>query len=133
VKHETIISAIDTAALNMGVSGAAWLSNPENIAIGFDNGDIALFEHEGDHDYQVHVLFASGGRTAIKHVREAFGAMFEQHGAELIFGLVPDERGDVKMMDRNEIRGQAPDPRRAVRAFRALEYHVEGRKLKWAF
>lgn len=113
MKHETIISAIDTAALNMGVSGAAWLSNPENIAIGFDNGDIALFEHEGDHDYQVHFLFVSGGRTAITHARESFATMFEQHGAELIFGLVPDERRDVKLLARwagGKFAGKRPIP-----------------------
>jgi len=111
-KHQTIISAIDAAALNMGVSGADWLSNPENVALAFENGDIVLFEHEGDRDYQVHVLFVSGGRVAIQHVREAFAAMFD-NGAELIFGLVPDERRDVKMMARwtgMKFAGKRPIP-----------------------
>lgn len=66
----------------------------------FDNGDIALFDHEGDKNYQVHFLFESRGRKAIEHAREAFRIMFTQHGAELIFGLVPDFRRDVKLLAR---------------------------------
>jgi len=99
-KHEAIIQAIDAAPFNGGVRGQDWLANEDNIAILFANGDLALFEHEGDHDYQVHFLFVSGGRAAINHARESFAIMFEQHGAELIFGLVPDERRDVKLLAR---------------------------------
>lgn len=97
---ENVAEAIDEAALNHGVSGAAWLASEGNIPVTFDNGDIALFEHEGDDDYQVHFLFVARGREAINHARESFRVMFTDHGAKLIFGLVPDFRRDVKLLAR---------------------------------
>jgi len=97
---ETIAEAIDEATLNRGVRGADWLASEGNIPVTFDNGDIALFEHEGDDDYQVHFLFVARGREAINHARESFRIMFAEHGAKLIFGLVPDFRRDVKLLAR---------------------------------
>jgi len=97
---ETITKAIDTAPLNRGLSGAVWLASKGNIPVTFDNGDIALFDHEGERKYQVHFLFESRGREAIEHARESFKIMFTQHDAELIFGLVPDFRRDVKLLAR---------------------------------
>jgi hypothetical protein len=97
---QSVIEAIDTAPLNRGLSGAAWLASAGNIPVTFDNGDIALFDHEDGRNYQVHFLFQSRGREAIEHAREAFKIMFTQHGAELIFGLVPDFRRDVKLLAR---------------------------------
>lgn len=97
---QNIIDAIDRAPLNRGLSGAAWLASAGNVPVTFDNGDIALFDHEGAQDYQVHFLFNSRGREAIDHAREAFRIMFVDHGAELIFGLVPDFRRDVKLLAR---------------------------------
>jgi len=95
-----IIQAIDQAPLNRGLSGAAWLASTGNIPVTFDNGDIVMFDHEGGRDYQVHFLFQSRGREAIEHAREAFRIMFTDYKAELIFGLVPDFRRDVKMLAR---------------------------------
>jgi len=95
-----VAQAIDKAPLNRGLSGAAWLVRQGNIPITFPNGDVALFDAEGDGIYEVHFLFESRGRTAIDHAREAFRQMFTKHGAELIFGLVPDFRRDVKLLAR---------------------------------
>lgn len=99
-----IIEAIDTAPLNRGLRGVDWIANPGNIAITFDNGDIALFDDELEGDYQVHFLFKSRGRKAIDHARESFKRMFEEHGAKLIFGLVPrtpeHNRRDVALLAR---------------------------------
>lgn len=97
---ETVARKIDEAALNRGVSGTAWLASEGNIPITFDNGDIALFEYEGDKNYQVHFLFVGRGREAICHAREAFHLMFVRYDAKLIFGLVPDFRRDVKLLAR---------------------------------
>lgn len=97
---ETVAEAIDEATLNRGVSGADWLAHEGNVPVTFDNGDIALFEHEGGDDYQVHFLFVGRGREAINHARESFRVMFAEHGAKLIFGLVPDFRRDVKLLAR---------------------------------
>jgi hypothetical protein len=100
VSAEKVAEAIDNSPLNRGLSGAVWLASAGNIPVAFDNGDIALFDHEGGRDYQVHFLFQSRGREAIEHARESFRIMFTQHDAELIFGLVPDFRRDVKLLAR---------------------------------
>jgi hypothetical protein len=98
--HQIIANAIDTAPLNRGLKGVDWLARPGNTPVTFDNGDVALFDDEGDGVYQVHFLFQSHGRKAIEHAREAFKIMFTEHGASLIFGLVPDFRRDVKLLAR---------------------------------
>ena len=98
--HPNVAHAIDTAPLNRGLSGAAWLSRPGNIPVTFDNGDVALFDDEGDGTYEVHFLFESRGREAIEHAKQSFEIMFTQHDAALIFGLVPDFRRDVKLLAR---------------------------------
>lgn len=98
--HQLIANAIDTAPLNRGLKGADWLARSGNIPITFDNGDVALFDDEGDGVYQVHFLFASRGRKAIAHAREAFKIMFTDHHCNLIFGLVPEFRRDVAMLAR---------------------------------
>jgi hypothetical protein len=97
---EIIAEAIDTAELNRGVSGAAWLASPDNVPVTFDNGDIALFEHEGDKVFEGHLLFKSRGKQAVDHAREAFRRMFVDHGAEVLFGMIPHFRRDAKMVVR---------------------------------
>jgi hypothetical protein len=98
--NRQIAEAIDTAPLNRGLKGADWLKHSRNVPVTFDNGDIVLFDDEGDNIYQVHFLFQSRGRKAIEHARESFKIMFTEHGCDLIFGLVPDFRRDVKMLAR---------------------------------
>mgnify|MGYP001393615484 CR=1 FL=1 len=100
LNSSTIAQAIDEAPFNRGVRGADWLASGENTAVTFDNGDIALFEGEGDGNYSVHFLFIGRGRKAIDHAREAFKVMFTAHGAKLIFGLVPAFRRDVRLLAR---------------------------------
>lgn len=95
----TIISAIDASPLNRGLSGEAWLSHEANVPIVMGE-DVALFDDEGDCIYQVHFLFVSRGKAAVASARESFRQMFENYGAELIFGMVPDFRRDVKMLAR---------------------------------
>ena len=98
--NETVAEAIDTAPLNRGLKGIDWLATEGNIPVTFDNGDVALFDNEGDGIFQIHLLFKSRGRTAIEHVREATRIMFTERGASMIFGLVPDFRRDVKLIGR---------------------------------
>lgn len=76
------------------------MARPGNVPITFDNGDVALFDDEGDGTFEVHFLFESRGRQAIQHAQESFRRMFTDHGAKLIFGLVPDFRRDVKLLAR---------------------------------
>lgn len=98
--NQRIIEAIETAPLNRGLKGADWLASSGNIPVTFDNGDVVLFDNEGEGVYQIHVLFVSRGRKAIEHVREAFRILFTNHDARLIMGLVPDFRRDVKLLAR---------------------------------
>lgn len=103
-----VINAINNSPLNRGLDGCAWLSTPGNIAITFENGDIALFEPTyGSRDirsientYAVHILFESRGRQALDHLKEAFRQMIEDHGATILYGHVPDFRRDTKIMVR---------------------------------
>lgn len=96
---DLIISAIDASPLNAGLSGADWLNREGNVPVVMGE-DVALFDDEGDSIYQVHFLFVSRGRAAVASARESFKQMFERYGADLIFGLVPDFRDDVKMLAR---------------------------------
>lgn len=96
----SVAQAIDTAPLNRGLKGADWLASPGNMPVIFPNGDVMLFDYEAPGEFQVHVLFVSRGKKAIEHVREAFRTMFNEHGASLIFGMVPEFRRDVKMLAR---------------------------------
>lgn len=100
MSHEAaIIEAIETAPLNRGLKGADWLAFEGNVPIVLGR-DIALFDYEGENTYQVHFLFHSRGRGAVASARESFRRMFEQHGAQLIFGLVPDDLPHAKIMAR---------------------------------
>lgn len=97
---EIVAEAIDEAALNSGVRGADWLASEGNIPVTFDNGDIALFEHEGEGEYQGHFMFVSGGAIARDHAREALREMFEDRAATLIYGLTPTCLRHAKIMSR---------------------------------
>jgi hypothetical protein len=46
------------------------------------------------------VLYVSRGREAINQASEAIRTMFEEHGANLIYALVPVIRPDVKLLAR---------------------------------
>lgn len=97
--QQSVITAIDTSPLNRGLQGVDWVNDPRNIPI-VEEDDIALFDFEQPGVYQVHFLYESRGRKAIDFTKEAFRRMFEDHGAKMIFGLVPDFRRDVKLVAR---------------------------------
>lgn len=99
MSDQAIIDAIDASPLNRGLSGRDWLAHGGNVPIVMGD-DITLFDDEGEGVYQVHFLFASRGKAAIIAAKEAFRQMFENYGADLIFGLVPNFRRDVKMLAR---------------------------------
>lgn len=98
--HAQIIQAIENFELNQGITGPEWLNTPGNVAIAFEGGDVALFDHEEPGVYQGHLLFKSRGRAAIEHARQAFDKMFDEHGADLLLGLVPDNRRAAKLVVR---------------------------------
>lgn len=96
---DLIISAIDASPLNAGLSGADWLNREGNVPVVMGE-DVALFDDEGDSIYQVHFLFQSRGRAAVASAKESFRRMFVDYGADMIMGLVPDFRDDVKLLAR---------------------------------
>jgi hypothetical protein len=95
-----IAEAIDSSPLNRGLRGADWLAFEGNVSITTDDGDITLFDNEGDGVFAIHVLYVSRGRKAIERARDAIRAMFVDHDAKLIYGLVPVFRPDVKLLAR---------------------------------
>ncbi len=97
---EIVAARIDAAPLNRGLVGADWLASEGNVPVTFGNGDVALFDNEGDGVFEGHYLFVSRGAEAIRHARQALRTMFAEHGATLIFGMVPDFRRDVKWITR---------------------------------
>jgi hypothetical protein len=96
---EKVIHAIDASPLNRGRSGVEWLAHPGNVPVVIGD-DVALFDDMHDSVYQVHFLFTSRGRTAIGNAKEAFRQMFENYGAELIFGLTPTTMRHALLMAR---------------------------------
>lgn len=98
--YETaIIEAIDSSPLNRGLSGAAWLAHKGNVPVVIGD-DIALFDDEGDGNYEGHFLFVSRGKQALTNAREALHIMFENYSAKLIFGLTPNHLKHAKLMSR---------------------------------
>ncbi len=95
-----VANAIDASPLNRGLSGEAWLATPGNIYVIDEAGNVALLDAEGEDEYQIHVLCVERGNQARDFILSVFQHMFEDRGAELIFGLVPDFRRDVKCMAR---------------------------------
>lgn len=99
VASDAVIKAINESPLNRGLSGADWVATPGNIAI--ERGDnIALFDAEGDQIFQVHFLFKTTGRAAITAAKKAFDTMFKDHGADLIFGMVPADMPHAILLAR---------------------------------
>lgn len=94
---EAVIKAINESPLNRGLDGADWAANPDNIA--FERGkDIVLFDAEGDQVFQIHILLQSRGAKACRVIQAAFDFMFREHSADVIFGMVPVIRPDVKKL-----------------------------------
>ncbi len=96
-----IAQAINQSPLNRGLDGETWLSTPGNVAILLPvKDDITLFDYEGDGIYEVHFLFQSRGKEALRSAREAITRIFDEHGASMIFGMAPECRPDVRLFAR---------------------------------
>lgn len=100
MRAQAIISAIDNSPLNRGLKGCDWVADPRNHAF-VEGDDVVLFDYEKGGVYAVHVLLESRGRKAIDVIKRAFTDLFEQRSdAQIIFGMVPLFRHDVKLMAR---------------------------------
>lgn len=98
---QEIALVINESPLNRGMDGAAWLAQKGNVAFVSERGDIVLFERSTDGVFEFHWLRS---QAAAKETREftiwAADQMFLDHGAQLLFGLVPKARRDSAMMAR---------------------------------
>lgn len=97
--QQNIIDAINNFPLNRGLRGEDWVADPDNVAI-VHGDDFALFDAEGGGVFQVHFLYQVRGREAIRLAKESFRRMFEERGAEMIFGMVPSDMANAKMHAR---------------------------------
>lgn len=95
---QLIIAAIDASPLNRGLKGVDWAADKRNVPV-VNGADVTLFDFEAPGIYQVHFLYESRGRAAIEQARGAFRHLFDM-GAELIFGMVPVFRREVKWLAR---------------------------------
>ena len=86
--------------MNRGLRGADWVADNRNVAIG-DSRNVTIFDYEEDGVYQAHYLKNEDtGRAMLDRIKSAYSTMFEQHGAKVIFGLVPEDRRDVNLVAR---------------------------------
>lgn len=75
------------------------MENPDNLAIVVE-GNVMLFERCGPL-LEFHWLKTVPGlRKLIADTRKAMRSAFEQTGASIIYGLIPDDRRDSKLAAR---------------------------------
>jgi len=80
-----------------------WLSDPANIVLENDNGDLAIFEYgvQANKIYSGHYYFKSRGKQAIKAGKAFLDELFNScYNIHILIGMVPIERNEVKWMTR---------------------------------
>lgn len=80
-----------------------WLSNPANIVLENDRGDLALFEYgiTTQKVYSGHYYFQSRGKAAILAAREFLDELFNTcYNMGVVTGLVPQEHLGAKWLSR---------------------------------
>ena len=100
---QEIARLIDASPMNRGMVGASWLAIPGNIALSSEYGDVVLFERVAAGVYEFHWLCVSSGqgvRSVVDWTLSCIDQVFEDSGCQLMFGLVPDDRRDSRMMAR---------------------------------
>ena len=96
-----IAQLIDESPMNRGAVGMDWLKVPGNVAFADKAGNVLLFEKAGNHMYQFHWLrTVSKPRQLIQFTRYACREVYDLPGVGLLFGLVPADRRDSKLMAR---------------------------------
>lgn len=78
-----------------------WLSNPDNIVLVNDVGDMALFEKGIKHVYSGHYYFKSRGRKAISSGLELLDELLNScYNINVLTGLVPLEHLGARWITR---------------------------------
>jgi hypothetical protein len=94
-----IAELIDKSPMNRGMSGAAWTADERNVAFS-ENGNVALFDYQEPGVYHAHWLQSVGGREAIEFGKRCLARIFDEYGAEAIFGFTPVEMREARLMAR---------------------------------
>jgi hypothetical protein len=78
-----------------------WLSNPDNIVLMNDHGDLALFEKGIKDVYSGHYFFKSRGRQAINTGRDFLDELFNTcYNIDILMGLSPLDNLGARWMSR---------------------------------
>lgn len=80
-----------------------WLSNPLNIVLENDKGDLALFEYGVPipKNYSGHYFFQSRGREAITAATDFLDELFNTcYNIHVLIGLVPKDKPAAKWLSR---------------------------------
>ena len=81
-----------------------WLSDPTNIVLENESGDLALFEYglPTKRVYSGHYFFKSRGKEAIKAAKSFLDELFNScYNIGVLMGMVPIERREVKWLTRH--------------------------------
>ena len=88
---------------NNHIDPVEWLSDPANIVLENDLGDLAIFEYglPTRRVYSGHYFFRSRGRQAIQSAKGFLDEIFNScYNINVLMGMVPDERREVKWLTR---------------------------------
>lgn len=80
-----------------------WVSQPENIVLENDKGDLALFEYSFPIKkvYSGHYYFKSRGRSAIQVARGFLDELFNScYNIHVLMGFVPNDRKDARWLTK---------------------------------
>lgn len=99
---QLVSALIDQSPMNRGAKGDQWLRTRGNIAITYTGPlDVILFERQATGVYEFHWLtIQSKPREAVRRSLEAIDQTFIDTGCQLMFGLVPSDRRDSRLMAR---------------------------------
>lgn len=116
--NEAIESLLDN---DEHVTAEEWLSDPTNIALENDRGDIALFEIGLKNIYSGHYFFKSRGRKAINAAKEFLDEIFNTcYNIEVIIGLTPITNLPARWLSRQvgfKSQGIVQGPKRHYEMF----------------
>lgn len=78
-----------------------WISDPDNIVLINDDGDMALFEKTIKDNYTGHYFFKSRGRKAINAGRDFLDELFNTcYNIDILMGLCPQDNLGARWMSR---------------------------------
>lgn len=78
-----------------------WVSDPQNIALINDQGDISIFEIGVKGIYSGHYCFKSKGREAIKSARGFLDTLFNTcYNIDVLMGLTPVDNRPARWISR---------------------------------